>query len=278
MMSSAQVSDVRIGTAVKLAEHQRPDAERIARANQFLIGQADEGIGAFQHSQAFDETVDEAITVRARHQMKDHLGVGGRLHHGAFAHELAPQRHAVGQVAVMADRKAAGIEFGEQRLDVAQNRFAGGRIADVADSGGAGQAVDDFPPGKVVADQAEPALGMEPLAVAGDNTGSLLAAMLERMQAKRRNRSGVGMAEYAENAALFAQPVRIGVEGFGFGHHRFSSAQGTNLVDPVLLRHPDSDDAIIACVSAAVGGIAVFPMLIRGRAIRVISIPGFLRL
>ena len=206
------------GTAVELAEHQRPDAERIARANQFLVGQADEGVGAFQHSQAFDETVDEAIAVRARHQVKDHLGVGGRLHHGAFAHELAPQRDAVGQVAVMADRKAAGIEFGEQRLDVAQNRFAGGRIADVADSGGAGQAVDHFTPGKGVADQAEPALGMEPLAVVGDDTGSLLAAVLERMQAKRRNRSGVRMAEYAENAALFAQPVRIGVEGFGFGH------------------------------------------------------------
>ena len=38
--------------AVELAEHQRPDAERIAGADQFLVGQADEGVGAFEHAQA----------------------------------------------------------------------------------------------------------------------------------------------------------------------------------------------------------------------------------
>ncbi len=36
--------------AVELAEHQRPDAERIARADQLLVGEADEGVGAFEHA------------------------------------------------------------------------------------------------------------------------------------------------------------------------------------------------------------------------------------
>ena len=99
--------------AVELAEHQRPDAERVAGADQFLVGQPDEGVGAFEHLQAFDEAVDEAVAVRARHQMQDHLGVRGRLHHGAFAHELTAQREPVGEVAVVADGKAAGIELGE---------------------------------------------------------------------------------------------------------------------------------------------------------------------
>ena len=49
------------------------------------------------------------------------------------------------------DRKAAGIEFGEQRLDVAQDRSAGGGVAGVADGGIAGQALDDFAAGEGVA-------------------------------------------------------------------------------------------------------------------------------
>jgi hypothetical protein len=38
------------------------------------------------------------------------------------------------------------------------------------------------------------------------------------MQAKRRNRGSVGMTEYAEYAALLAQPVRVEILEGGFGH------------------------------------------------------------
>ena len=199
-------------TAVELAEHQRPDAERVARADELLVGEADEGIGAFEHAQPLDEAIDEAVAVRARHEMQDHLGVGGRLHHGAFAHQLAAQRQAVGEIAVMADGKAAGIELGKQRLHVAQNGLAGRRIAHMADRGVAGQAIDDLAPGKGVADQAEPAFGVKALAVERDDAGGFLAAMLERMQAERRNRRGVGMTEDAEHAAFFAEPVRVEIQ------------------------------------------------------------------
>ena len=51
--------------------------------------------------------------------------------------------------------EAAGIELGEQRLHVAQDRLAGGRIAHMADGGVAGQAVDHLAPGEGVADEAE---------------------------------------------------------------------------------------------------------------------------
>ncbi len=44
--------------AVELAEHQRADAERIARADQLLVAQGDEGIGAFDLAQGFDEALD----------------------------------------------------------------------------------------------------------------------------------------------------------------------------------------------------------------------------
>ena len=198
--------------AVELAQHQRPDAQRVARADQFLVGQADEGEGTFEHAQAFDEAVDEAVAMRARHQMQDHLGIGGRLHHGTVADQLFAQRDAVGEVAVVADGKAAGIKLGEQRLHVAQDGFAGGRIAHMADRGIAGQAVDDFAPRKGVADQAEAAFGVETLAVEGDDAGGFLAAVLQRVQAERGDRSRVRVAENAEYAALFAQPIGIKIE------------------------------------------------------------------
>ena len=100
-------------SAVELAEHQRADAERIARPDQLLVGQADEGIGAFQRPQTLDETVDEARLLGARDQMQHHLGIGGRLHDGALVDELLAKREPVGEVAVMADGEAERIEFGE---------------------------------------------------------------------------------------------------------------------------------------------------------------------
>ena len=133
MMSSAQVSEVRIGQPSSSPSTKRADAERIARADQLLVGHRHQCIGAFDGAQRIDETVDEAVAPGLRDQMQDHLGVGGRLHHGAVPHQLAAQREAVGEVAVVTDSETAGIELGEQRLHIAQDGGAGRGIADVAD-------------------------------------------------------------------------------------------------------------------------------------------------
>ncbi len=77
--------------AVELADHQRADAERIARADQLLVGEADEGVGAFELAQPLDEAVDEAVALGPGDQMQDDLGIGRRLHDGAVAHQLAAQ-------------------------------------------------------------------------------------------------------------------------------------------------------------------------------------------
>ena len=225
---------------VQLAEHQRPDAERIAGADQLFVGQSDKGVGAFEGAQPFDEAIDKAVAVRPGHEVKNDLGIGGRLHHRAFAHQIAAQRDAVGQVAVVADGKAAGVELGEQRLDIAQNCFAGRRIAHMADRGVAGEAVDHLTPGEGVADQAEPPFGMEPLAVERNDTGGFLAAVLQGVQAERGDGRGVRVAENAENAALLAQTIRIRVEGVRFGHrHRLSTTAPSRFgrCDHSLRRH-----------------------------------------
>ena len=66
--------------------------------------------------------------------------------------------------------------------------------------------------GEGVADQAEPAFGVEAVAVIADDACRFLATMLERMQAKRRDCGSFRMAENAEHAAFFAQAVAIDVE------------------------------------------------------------------
>ena len=164
--------------AVQLAENQRPNAQRIAGADQLLVGETDEGVRALEHTQPLDESIDEPVAVRAGNEVKDHLGVCRRLHHGAFAHELAAQRQAVGEIAVVADGKTAGIQFSEQRLHIAQDGLAGRRIAHMADGGVAREAIDHLSAGKGVTDEPEPALGVKARAVERNDAGGFLAAML----------------------------------------------------------------------------------------------------
>jgi hypothetical protein len=64
----------------------------------------------------------------------------------------------------------------------------------------------------VIANQPLSALRVEPHPVLCYDAGGLLAAMLQGMKAKRGNGGGVRVVENAEDAALLAQPVAIGVE------------------------------------------------------------------
>src|SRR5205823_14473812 len=66
---------------------------------------------------------------------------------------------------------------------------------------------------EIVADEAEAAMGAELLAVVGDDTGRLLAAMLQRMQAECRQCRRVGMAVDPEDAAFVVKMVRVALAG-----------------------------------------------------------------
>ena len=215
--------------AIELAEHERADAERIARADQLLVGDADEGIGALDLTNSLDEALDELLLAAARHEMQQYLGVGGRLIDRAVADQVAAQRQPVGQVAVMRDGEAAAMQFGEERLDVAQDGLARRRIPDMADGLLALELVDDARFREGVADEAQPALRMEALAVERDDARRLLATMLQSMEAERGQRRGIGMAVDAEDAAFLPQPVGIGIEGgitLGMRDHVWLQAGG----------------------------------------------------
>lgn len=72
----------------------------------------------------------------------------------------------------------------------------------MADRGAAGEASDDLGVGEVVAHQAEALLRVKALVVVGDDARSLLAPVLQRVQAERRQGGGFGVPEDAEDAAL----------------------------------------------------------------------------
>ncbi len=198
--------------ALKLAEHQRANAERIAGADKLLVGQRDQRVGALDLGQGLHEPVNDLRPARACREQQHDFRIAGRLADRAAANELAAQRQPVGQIAVMSDREAARLEFGEQRLDIAQDRVAGGRIAHMADRRPPRQAVDGRAAREVIPDQPLPALRVEPDAVESDDAGSLLAAMLQRVQPERDDRGGVGVIEDAEDAAFLAQPVAVRIE------------------------------------------------------------------
>ena len=64
----------------------------------------------------------------------------------------------------------------------------------------------------MIAHEAQPAFGLEALAVEGHDAGRLLAAVLQGVQAQRCQGCGIGVAIDAEYAALLAQPVAVEVE------------------------------------------------------------------
>ena len=88
----------------------------------------------------------------------------------------------------------------------------------MADGRIAGQPIDDVAARKGVTDEPKAAFRMEALAIEGDDAGGLLAPVLQRMQTERRDGRGVGMAENAEDAAFFAQPVSVEIGEGCFSH------------------------------------------------------------
>ena len=141
--------------------------------------------------------------------MEDHFRVGGGLADSALGDQPVAKGEGVGEIAVMGQGKAAGGEVDEQRLDIAHDGIAAGRVAHMADRSVALQALDHLACGKVVADQAQAPLGVEMSAVKADDASGFLAAVLKGMQAESHEGRSVGMAEDTEHAAFLMKAVLV---------------------------------------------------------------------
>ena len=98
---------------VQLAEDQWADAEGIAGADQFIVGERHQGIGAFQGAERIDVAFDNTVLLRPCNQMQNHFGIGGRLADAALGDELLAQRQTVGYIAIVGDREATHSQLGE---------------------------------------------------------------------------------------------------------------------------------------------------------------------
>src|SRR3974390_1514264 len=90
----------------------------------------------------------------------------------------------------------------------------------MADRRMAVEALDHVLRGEILADMAHAAMGVELLAVIGNDAGRFLAAMLEGVEAERGEGRGFGMAENAEHAAFLMRMIVLDGQGAqpGFGH------------------------------------------------------------
>jgi lipoprotein-releasing system permease protein len=191
------------------AHHQRANTERIAAGDHPLGRHADQRVGAFDHPQRVDETIEQRGEPARRDKVDDDLGVGGRLEDRSLTDKFAAQVHRVRNVAVVSDSETARGKVGEQRLNIAEARAARSRVAHVTCRHRARQLAQRGSAREVLRDVTDPAARVELLAVEAGDPDRLLSAVLQGVETESDDRRGVSRADDAEHAAFLAQLVAV---------------------------------------------------------------------
>ena len=176
--------------------------------DHLALAQEKERPGAADTQKGGDERLEEVVALGLRDLVEDDFAVGGALEDGAVVFELAAQLGGIDQVAVVRNGERAAAVVDEERLGVGDAVGAGGGIADVAHRHVAGQLVEPVAAEDLV-DEPLVLEDLELVAVAGDDPGALLAAMLKGIEAEVDHLGGLGMTEDADDAALFARDFRL---------------------------------------------------------------------
>ena len=83
---------------------------------------------------------------------------------------------------------------------------------------------------EIIGDMAQAAAGIEFMAVEAGDPGSFLPTMLERMEAERADRRGIGRADHAEHSAFLAQFVVLDVPGRRVGPRSVDVSASSHVV------------------------------------------------
>jgi hypothetical protein len=180
--------------AVEPAQHQRPDALRVARGVQRVLVHPDERERAPEQRQDLEGALLEGgVGVVGEERGDQRRVVGGLLDAAAVEVELAggagqagdhlAQLVGVDQVAVVTQRDGAVVGRAEGGLRVLPGAGAGRRVAGVTDRD---VTLERLERGVVedLGDQAHVLVDQDLPAVADRDSGRLLAAVLERVQAE----------------------------------------------------------------------------------------------
>ena len=191
-----------VGAVLHLAEGERTEAVRIERADHRVLGHEQVGEAAVHGVERFLELVHKGALQGATDEVHQDFGVGVRVEDRALVLQLAAQRRAVRQVAVVAQGHVAVVEAEDERLDVVRGARAGRGVAHVADGPVSLESFDFALVAEHLGEQAESAMAGQMAVIVGDDTGALLTAMLQRVQAEIGESGGVRVAPHAEDATF----------------------------------------------------------------------------
>ena len=104
---------------------------------------------------------------------------------GPGGNQLTPYSQRIGEVAIVAKRKAADIEIREKRLHVSYRGRTDGGIAHMAERHRPRQSVNNGLLVEMIANETETALRVKLVAVESDDAGCLLASMLKGVKPER---------------------------------------------------------------------------------------------
>src|SRR5882724_7669005 len=185
--------------------------------------------------------------------MDDDFGVAVRLKNRAAMFQAAAPFGGVGEIAVVAERHLALVAIDHDGLGIEQSFVARGGIARVADGGGAGKFVQNIGRENFF-DFAHGAVGVEFVAVAGDNAGGFLAAMLESVKAEIDELCRFGVAEDSDDAAVVVEPIILICK---FLRHRVTNVRSRELAQ--TSRGTSRGESMAACPLSSMRS-AAFPV------------------
>ena len=226
--------DVRVLVARQDAQTKRADAAGIAHDDDRVFVHEEERIGALHAAQRVGDAVFDRDFVALRDEVDEHFGIARRLEDRAGLLELGAELVGVREVAVVADRERAPRVVDREGLGVAQVRAASGRVTDVADGEAAGK-LRELLLAEGVLHEAHRAVRRELLAVARDDTGRFLSAVLQRVEPEVRDVGRLGVAVDAEDAAFVVELVTLLFVGVARDERRERARRIEN--DEVTARH-----------------------------------------
>ena len=207
-------------SVVELAEHERPETERIAHADDLALAHDNKTERTFEPAKNAQWAA--AVLRWLSEKMRNNLAVRGSLENGAFAFQFVAKYRGVDQVTIVRHGDLAAKAIYHEGLRVFQGARSGGGITSMAQRARPFQPLQLFR-AEDLRDEPHVAMQLEGRsgAVARDDAGAFLPAMLEREEAVIREHSGVGMAEDRENPAFVLgkrQCGVLGIQGWLVGH------------------------------------------------------------
>src|SRR6266571_331882 len=200
-----RAEDVRLP---ETSQRQRPEAARVAHADDPVPGDEDQRVGPPHLLQGVHDRRLQVRLLRARDQVQDDLRVAGGAEDGALLLETVADGRGVDQVAVVGDPDLSLARFDHERLGVLQAALHGGGVSHVADRQVALQ------PAELILledarDMAHASLLVQTVAAGGDDAGRFLAAVLQTVQPEIGQVRGLGVVVDPEYAALIVEVIVV---------------------------------------------------------------------